>query len=63
MPNARIESCPSCRTERIARRVAGVVVQGVSHDVLRCSHGRCLLVWCLPADRPRTAPAETRDAA
>jgi hypothetical protein len=53
----RVTSCPSCRRERIAQRVAGVVISGAPHDVLRCSDPSCELTWCVRADRPRVPVA------
>lgn len=53
----RVTACPSCRRERIAQRVAGVVIGGRPHDVLRCSDPSCELTWCVRADRPRVPVA------
>jgi hypothetical protein len=64
LPTARITDCPRCRTERIARRVGGVHIDGQPHDAWRCTEGRCRLIWLLPAEptptgpvRPTVAPA------
>lgn len=53
----RVASCPSCRAERVAQRVAGVLVSGRPHDVLRCSDKACELLWLVRADRPRVPVA------
>lgn len=53
----RVVICPSCRQERITQRVAGVVISGLPHDVLRCTDKTCELRWCVRADRPRVPVA------
>ncbi|WP_211265159.1 hypothetical protein [Actinacidiphila oryziradicis] len=56
-PTARMVVCPSCRTERMARRVASVVIAGRPHDALRCLDPACELLWLVRADRPRVPAA------
>ncbi|TKA11742.1 hypothetical protein [Actinacidiphila oryziradicis] len=55
-PNARMIICPACRVERMARRVAAVVIAGAPHDAVRCLDPACELLWLVRADRPRVAP-------
>jgi excinuclease UvrABC ATPase subunit len=49
--------CPACRQERLARLMTTVLVGGASYDLLRCAAQECELLWCVRANRPRTAPA------
>ncbi|WP_328757485.1 hypothetical protein [Streptomyces sp. NBC_00271] len=53
----RAAVCPSCRTQRNAKRVATVTVGGTEMDVVRCPIKSCELTWCLHPERPRTAAA------
>lgn len=53
----RAAVCPSCRSQRNARRVATVVIAGTEMDVIRCPIRSCELVWCVHPERPRTAAA------
>jgi hypothetical protein len=53
----RVATCPSCRRERITKRVAGVVIGGRPHDVLQCPDRTCELTWCVRAERPRVPTA------
>ena len=58
MPAAiRSAVCPSCRQQRPARLVMTISIGGQPHDLLRCGEATCELLWCVRADRPRTAPA------
>ncbi|MFJ2737667.1 hypothetical protein [Streptomyces sp. NPDC087317] len=49
--------CPSCRQERPARLLMTINISGSPHDLLKCGESACELLWCVRADRPRTAAA------
>ena len=48
--------CPSCRQQRPTRLMTTINLGGAPHDVVKCSHKPCELMWLVRADRPRTAP-------
>ncbi|MFF7884312.1 hypothetical protein ACH40F_29165 [Streptomyces sp. NPDC020794] len=53
----RAAVCPSCRSQRNAKRIATVVIAGAEMDVIRCPLKACELIWCVHPERPRTAAA------
>ncbi|MFJ5306122.1 hypothetical protein [Streptomyces sp. NPDC088350] len=55
-PALRVACCPACRCERPARLVTAVIVSGAPHDVVKCPHPPCELMWLVRAERPRIAP-------
>ncbi|MET7781513.1 hypothetical protein ABZU94_07275 [Streptomyces mirabilis] len=58
MPAAlRPALCPSCRQQRATRLMTTINLGGAPHDVVKCSHRPCELMWLVRAERPRTVPA------